>query len=629
MHEAQLRDIIAQNIEILEPGLILLEKEQYLPNDLGTRGFIDLYAKDPQGKHVLIELKRSKQASREALHEVHKYVEGVKHYFGAKDNEIRVIVASTEWDELLSPFSRFLSDTSISAKGLKIDISSETDIKVSDIQPLAITKGRFIAPFHDMLWYYTEEALNNGISSIEHSCETKNIDDYIVMIIKLNESTIKAMEQATNNNLQNMNSHIKDYKQHGYIAYFAMQTLSKEQYLHILKKDPEEFLQVNELLADMDDEESLAYLHESAIALKPTFVSDYYEIGNDAKISKCLDDFECDSIEIKRYGKFARNINLSDVATISELRGEDGNTNRRLKQKISLRDKAEVEAIKDGICSSLEDNIVWKNHILNIIDDLKHERPNAEIEISVFNPSTSVFTIYYTARKENGFLYIPSYSITVFDPDPIRMYFGALKDNGINKNFHEIIDEFYDGDLSALLLSVTWGGKDTRDLEITKALGASYCSFRCDIDGESRTFYDYQDFKWNPCSPANPIEIYSEYLEKHNKLVTQILCKLVPKDKGFMWDNSNADLYFDELVEKKIENSNRFYANPPEKCDICEFPLLKEKYMVDGKLSFSTSWAIMCADCATSLSDGLGIGKGQLYRNTKKGWLLVAGTNEN
>src|SRR5450755_3128222 len=113
MTESQLRDLIAKNITVIEPGLTLLNKEQYIPNSLGTKSFIDLYAKDAQGHHILIELKKSDASAREALHEIHKYVEGVKQHLGARDDEIRVIVASTEWRELLVPFSRFAADTKL------------------------------------------------------------------------------------------------------------------------------------------------------------------------------------------------------------------------------------------------------------------------------------------------------------------------------------------------------------------------------------------------------------------------------------------------------------------------------------------------------------------------------------
>jgi RecB family endonuclease NucS len=77
MTEAQLRDIIASDISVLGQDLTLLDKEQYIPSSVATRSFIDLYAKDSQGHHVLIELKKSNASAREALHEIHKYVEAV------------------------------------------------------------------------------------------------------------------------------------------------------------------------------------------------------------------------------------------------------------------------------------------------------------------------------------------------------------------------------------------------------------------------------------------------------------------------------------------------------------------------------------------------------------------------
>ena len=69
MKESALRDLIAQKISQLKPGLTLLQKEQYIPGKHGTKSFIDLYARDEKGRHVLIELKRSNIAARQALHE--------------------------------------------------------------------------------------------------------------------------------------------------------------------------------------------------------------------------------------------------------------------------------------------------------------------------------------------------------------------------------------------------------------------------------------------------------------------------------------------------------------------------------------------------------------------------------
>lgn len=138
MKESALRDLIAQHIYKLKPGLTLLQKEQYIPGEHGTKSFIDLYAKDERGRHVLIELKRSATASRQAIHEVNKYAERVKQYFGAKDSEIHVIIASTEWTELLLPFSRFYADAGFSIEGLRIDVSEDNlDFHAQPVPPPA------------------------------------------------------------------------------------------------------------------------------------------------------------------------------------------------------------------------------------------------------------------------------------------------------------------------------------------------------------------------------------------------------------------------------------------------------------------------------------------------------------
>src|ERR1700679_433572 len=111
MLEAELRDLLSVQLEAIEPGLILVKKEQYIPNDLGTRSFIDLLARDREDRWVLIELKRSGAASREAIHEIYKYIEGVKAHLRVRDDEVRAIIASTDWKELLVPYSRFFHDT--------------------------------------------------------------------------------------------------------------------------------------------------------------------------------------------------------------------------------------------------------------------------------------------------------------------------------------------------------------------------------------------------------------------------------------------------------------------------------------------------------------------------------------
>ncbi|MGH2543322.1 MAG: endonuclease NucS domain-containing protein [Ardenticatenaceae bacterium] len=73
--EDNLRDQLVARLDLIEYGLHHPTTEYYLPNDHGTRGRVDILARDRHGRLVVIEVKRSKKATREALHEVGKYME--------------------------------------------------------------------------------------------------------------------------------------------------------------------------------------------------------------------------------------------------------------------------------------------------------------------------------------------------------------------------------------------------------------------------------------------------------------------------------------------------------------------------------------------------------------------------
>jgi len=105
--EARLRSELSKHLELLEPGLLLRSVEYRLPNQHGASGSVDILATDQYAANVIIELKKSNQTARQALHELHKYVALIKVDHGLRDSQIRCILVSTEWHELLMPFSEF------------------------------------------------------------------------------------------------------------------------------------------------------------------------------------------------------------------------------------------------------------------------------------------------------------------------------------------------------------------------------------------------------------------------------------------------------------------------------------------------------------------------------------------
>ena len=105
--EAKIRDWLANNLSFISDDLQLIQKEYHLQNTFGSTGFIDILAKDRYNNSVIIEIKRSNATARQAIHEILKYASLLKQNFKIKDSEIKAIIISTEWRELLVPYSDF------------------------------------------------------------------------------------------------------------------------------------------------------------------------------------------------------------------------------------------------------------------------------------------------------------------------------------------------------------------------------------------------------------------------------------------------------------------------------------------------------------------------------------------
>ncbi|WP_421567340.1 endonuclease NucS domain-containing protein [Stenotrophomonas sp. PD6] len=638
MTEAELRDYIAENIAVIAPGLTLLKTEQYIPAGLGTRGFIDLYAKDADGHHVLIELKRSDASAREAIHEIHKYAEGVKAHFGARDDEIRIFIVSTEWRELLVPYSRFVADTSLDVTGLLLEVGDGArTLTTSPVEALPISHGRFIAPWHEVGFYATRESFERGLDSIHEWCARKGISDYVVVEMLTPEgysSTHQAQVHAAIQ--QAMGSHTLGPDRavamptYEYIAYFAMQALSEAHYVRLIESEGEDPVEAEELLEeirDADAEEKLRVLHEHAIAAGSPPERDYFEIGYAAKFARLIEQDGCTVRSLHRGGRFLRNAALADASILSEIRGESGATGQALKRKIDLANKAHVAALRSDLASCLEGNPSWRSHVLHALDEVLHDYPRASLDVSVSNPSTGLLTMYYPLINESGYLYVPTYTLGVRNPESVRAYYGALQADGTALTYRQLIDKYYDGDLCNLLFTLTWGGREERDADIVEDMGAAYQSFKCEINelGE-RTFFALRNGRWRATDKVVPTMLFQEFIEKNERLVKAVLRKVHHRMGQGVFDGASPDLMLDDLVSSTVAPAcKKYFSGASEYCDICGCSLAEEKYMVDGSISGEGAWGFMCADCFHTHGTRIGWGFGQLYLNTNEGWLLVAG----
>jgi hypothetical protein len=211
--EASIRDDLAGQLSIFEGGLNLIEKEFKLANYRGSKGFVDLLATDGFGNYVIIELKRSRATSRQTLQEILKYVGLIKQNFKARDSEIRVIIVSTDWEELLVPFSEFVSQSGLRVDGFTLEINKRDGSYLArPVKPveLSASRRRFSRTYEMAL--FDEAAKRDAyIPIFAEACQKFGLSDFVITSLDLDRKDAPAI--------------------YGYAACFSFNRFSRSQLL--------------------------------------------------------------------------------------------------------------------------------------------------------------------------------------------------------------------------------------------------------------------------------------------------------------------------------------------------------------------------------------------------------------
>lgn len=152
-NEAALRDQIAKNLTDLEDGLKLLDIEYPLKSRDGAGGRIDILAEDRSGQTVIIEIKRSNETARQALHELSKYITLTQEQEGLARGELRCLLVSTDWHELLVPYSYFHRLADVDVEGKRLIVGQDDKFSYKDIAPLDVRDLPTFSPEFDLFFY--------------------------------------------------------------------------------------------------------------------------------------------------------------------------------------------------------------------------------------------------------------------------------------------------------------------------------------------------------------------------------------------------------------------------------------------------------------------------------------------
>lgn len=472
MSEDELRDKLSQNLELIDSDLTLIKNEFYLPNSEGTRGFVDILAKTNK-QYVIIELKKSNQTSREAIHELFKYHESLKKLKGLKDSEIKCVIVSTEWHELLMPFSSFCKAAPFEVIGFLLQLDDKNNPKAcTNIRPLEITSDRLIGSVHDLRLYYNDQSLNKGIIDHASSFAKKRIVDYVMVVLEVDEEFSKMCA----------------FK---WIIYSAIRRLSIEQYRDILSADKAQLKETDSVATDFDGNELYEHYENSVLGnLQPWPAADYIEISYPAKFAhKLLVDEKWKIKKIIRHGVFLENDLLTESEIVNEISGSEATSPGKLSKTCTLSNKAEIASLMSALdrCFA-KGSVEWLQQIKLIISEIssKSSGKNTELTLDVINVNNILISIYHqlvTSKKTKAF-YMPHYSILVKNKDDnsVLHYYGYVGWNNKVIPFIQIFHKYFDSDAFRLVMPMMWGGLESNDASIMHDLGFTYESIRVIAD---------------------------------------------------------------------------------------------------------------------------------------------------
>ncbi|MER7796208.1 endonuclease NucS domain-containing protein [Microbacterium sp. NPDC096154] len=197
--ENDVRDQLATRLSLIEPGLQHVANNYHVRNAHGADGFVDILARDSTGSFVVIELKKAISTSRQAMHEVGKYVDLLGRDKGLPPEMIRAIVVSTDWHELLVPFSYYVHHSDFDLRGFQLDLEADglTPKAAQRVTALAASTPRSLTAAQRRIDGDLVDDLSASWDAVKDRLRELQIDDFVALHLSLDGAHIVVLALGT------------------------------------------------------------------------------------------------------------------------------------------------------------------------------------------------------------------------------------------------------------------------------------------------------------------------------------------------------------------------------------------------------------------------------------------------
>lgn len=502
------------HLDLIEPGLTLVAREHYLKNPIGASGFLDIFARASNGQLLIIEIKRTNAAAREAIQELFKYAALLRQNYLVRDVDYRLVVLSVEWHELLTPYSEL-------ARQARYELSAGTIVlghdglptRIDSVIPLPTAAQRRFSK-RQFLWRFAKEAdAIAAVSLIAHHMHSVGLEDFVLIRTRSNDPRI----------LQN-----------GFI-YFAQQELSLADYREKIRAllDDEEYEDFENQLSELSEEED--QLGESADQvwlpgydeLFDRINPDHSEISHPEKAAYWFSEGAQSSVCIERFGRF-RDEGISDETIVAELIGRDGTSDYHLDLTARTDSPPQTEALTKAAENIFFFNNDWRGTCRDLIAHAQRTGP-ATVRLTAFSNEDILRSIAGTAFGYPGF--VPTFR---FDIDrsgkQCERFIGLPEWDGTVPDFDKVLSSHFGDDPFTYFIAHHFGEHRSSNIDIMKELGLRYSVFREGQSGLERVRIQGSSIIVSP----HPIRgSLPSLIEENIEEVHKIVALFMRHDHGF------------------------------------------------------------------------------------------------
>jgi hypothetical protein len=402
--EDRIRDYLADHLEMLGDGLSLVEKEHVLPNPSGTGGRMDILARDKFGIFTVIEIKRSDEAARQTLNEIHKYTALLRIQQGLDETQVRVMIVSTDWNELRLPLSECAEVFPYAVEPFAIKaLPDGTVTQVERVQLIPKTGIIRLSRVQGSYCFRNKNERDAALPILVDAATKAALSDFV--ILKLNYG---GTSQAVC---------------FPFSLYFLFTS-------PLLNATPAELKKIK---AQVEWDDTLDQPDENfLVAVMNSFVgsSDDFEMGYPEKLTTILQDWTI--AEVSRHGRLAANHSLlSDADVMSLAQALEGGSPIYICKLCSPKLSAAWAQLQSDLKSTLRGMPEWEKIVPLFLEEIQSESPMASVSAYVFNPTNLLMSLYPVAWA-NDFSKCPHLEVVVEDDTKkqVRLMVSLLAWNG-------------------------------------------------------------------------------------------------------------------------------------------------------------------------------------------------------